>query len=327
MGPAIDVAIGLMLVYLLLALVVSKTQEYVASALGWRAKQLYTAIEQLLGGAGATEPQRAGNPTPSAAVPFIAALYANPRISSLQKHSGLVRGKGPSYITSKTFALSLLTILKGDETITTATNIGPALVKAEELIAAVPESHPFRPTLLALIANAKLKATTADQFVGEFVAEVEAWFNESMARATGWYKRRAQAFAFVLAALVSVLFNVDSITLASKLWTDSELRAGLVVQAESQVTGMEEPAQPNEASGDKKRDPQGRLAAIGIPLGWNLADENTQDVHWSIVILGWLITSIAVSLGSEFWFNALGRALRMRGTGPKVSSETGEIEA
>ena len=48
MSTALDVAIGLVLLYLLLALLVTTVQELLASIFSWRAKNLYAAIEDML---------------------------------------------------------------------------------------------------------------------------------------------------------------------------------------------------------------------------------------------------------------------------------------
>ena len=47
---------------------------------------------------------------------------------------------------------------------------------------------------------------------------------------------------------------------------------------------------------------------------------------WVLAFAGWLITALAVSLGAGFWFDVLGKALQLRGTGAKVSTTTGTVE-
>ncbi|HKY41193.1 MAG TPA: hypothetical protein VJN18_34905 [Polyangiaceae bacterium] len=42
--------------------------------------------------------------------------------------------------------------------------------------------------------------------------------------------------------------------------------------------------------------------------------------------MGWILTALAVSLGSNFWFDVLGKALQLRGSGPKVDVSSGEVE-
>lgn len=47
--------------------------------------------------------------------------------------------------------------------------------------------------------------------------------------------------------------------------------------------------------------------------------------YWLLVV-GWILTALAVSLGSNFWFDVLGKALQLRGSGPKVDVSSGEVE-
>jgi hypothetical protein len=94
------------------------------------------------------------------------------------------------------------------------------------------------------------------------------------------------------------------------------------------------------------------LQNAAFPIGWfwidkqlcaQLADqpvpasakttEPASDACWQpsggqrvLLVLGWLVTILAVSLGANFWFDVLAKALQLRGSGPKISAATGEIE-
>jgi hypothetical protein len=69
----------------------------------------------------------------------------------------------------------------------------------------------------------------------EFKGRVEAWYDEGMRRTSGWYARKAQTWVLVLATLLTLGMNVDSIAIVKKLSSDSTLRRALVAQAESFV--------------------------------------------------------------------------------------------
>src|SRR3954466_10443930 len=114
MTTALDVAIGLVFMYLLLALMVSTLQELIAGLFSLRAKQLYTAIEGMLHDPSATVESAEGSA-------LVQKLYTNPLVANLSQREfkmastkALSMGDGlPSYIPSKTFALALLGVLKG----------------------------------------------------------------------------------------------------------------------------------------------------------------------------------------------------------------------
>src|SRR5262249_38702220 len=84
----LDVAIGVVFVYLLLGLVVTAGTELIASGLNWRAANLRVGLRRLL------------NPA------LAEALYGHPLIRKLSK-----RERGPSYISSEMFALALMDVI------------------------------------------------------------------------------------------------------------------------------------------------------------------------------------------------------------------------
>lgn len=59
----------------------------------------------------------------------------------------------------------------------------------------------------------------------------ETWFNESMDRLSGWYKRKATLLAFLIGLVLATILNVDSIDLAQHLWREPAVRDALVANA------------------------------------------------------------------------------------------------
>ena len=47
---------------------------------------------------------------------------------------------------------------------------------------------------------------------------IEAWFNETMERMSGWYKRKAQYTTFGIVLVIALLFNIYSIQVTTCLW-------------------------------------------------------------------------------------------------------------
>jgi hypothetical protein len=292
MSTALDVAIGLVFLYLLLALLVTTLQELLASFFSWRAKNLYVAIEDML-----------ANGTSS---PLVQKLYEHPFIENLVQKGA---GRLPSYIPSKTFAIALLDVLQEKTKVSTAIGADKALAGAKQLVSDLPEgAHgSLKKTLNLLIADAERYEQNLDKQAIKFSEGIEAWFNDRMARAGGWYKRRAQYWSLGLAVAVSALCNASSIKVAWALWDDSSLRAAVVSSAQ---------AYHERAAGT--------LMTSHLPIGWS----GGWDAGWDgpLTLLGWIITAVAVSLGSSFWFDALGKLLQLRGSGAKVSPVNGKVE-
>jgi hypothetical protein len=81
----------------------------------------------------------------------------------------------------------------------------------------------------------------ADQDPDRFRANIETWFNDSMERVSGWYKRRTQVFLLLWAAVVTIATNSDTLLIANALWRDPALRQALVQQAEAYVATQPRP--------------------------------------------------------------------------------------
>jgi len=87
-----------------------------------------------------------------------------------------------------------------------------------------------------------------------------------MDRLSGWYKRRAQAMAFIIGLSIAVLMNVDSIQLATQLWRDPSVREALTAQAEALVNQNPD-GFPNPDAG-QLLSLQIQISQLNIPVGW-----------------------------------------------------------
>ena len=74
--------------------------------------------------------------------------------------------------------------------------------------------------------------------VDEFRNRLEAWFDDTMARVSGWYKRQTQLILAGLAVLVTITLNANTLTIGDQLWRNPTVRAAVVAAATSPaVTG------------------------------------------------------------------------------------------
>ena len=65
----------------------------------------------------------------------------------------------------------------------------------------------------------------------DFIQRIENWFDDSMNRVSGWYKRQTQVILFGLGLALAIAFNVDIIGITGKLSTDKDARDKLVEMA------------------------------------------------------------------------------------------------
>jgi hypothetical protein len=275
----LDVAIGIIFIYLLVSLVISAINELVAAMLKSRATNLSQGIQALL-----QDPSQAG---------WVARLYQHPLIQSLSPPNSK-----PSYIPSRTFALALLDLVAPA---TTDGNRTLADLKAG--MVNLPE--PLQKTLTNLLDEAQ-------HDVERLKTQIEIWFNNGMDRASGWYKRKTQWFQFFLGLTIVIVLNIDSVHIGRALFAvNSPLRASLVESAKSFVA---EPGGTNKPM----KDVVDAISTASLPIGWS---EFPKPDQWPTVIMGWLITAFAVSMGAPFWFDLLNKVINVRASGKAPEEE------
>jgi hypothetical protein len=288
----LDVAIGMIFAYLLLSLICSVINELIERGLKNRAGDLEKGLRELL-----NDPDGSN---------LVKKVYDHGMISSLFKgnYDPQARDKSnlPSYIPSRNFALAILGILAPESSATGS-------------IASFRES-------VGKIENARVKNAmtamlqAAGEDVDKFRESIENWFNSTMDRVSGWYKRRSQRMVFILGFLAAGVMNVNSISIANDLWVHKAQRDALVSAAQGYLG--------NHAVNEAQKDEYAGLKAniedfksYGLPVGWN-GGWNHEAKWWIIFgissLFGWLLTACAVSLGAPFWFDMLNKVIVVRST-------------
>jgi hypothetical protein len=320
---------GVIFVYLALSLVCTAANELIASLTTWRASNLAHGIRNLLNYKTTDE--------------LLKGIYNHPLIQSLYRDSKRL----PSYIPSRTFALALMDIIvpAGSSDRDTLDGIREAVKKAatnkvidkqvsDALLVLIDESGN---TIKGAVSEIQ-KAETALSKVQE---NVETWFNDSMERVSGWYKRKTQALIFALALVFAVALNVDTIMITKRLSSDSALRAAVVAAAEKSALQPVVAPPANQASGAQTSaqvgveartadaiqavlNKQDALQSLGLPIGWgDRRNWPGGDDHkgwqlfwdWLAKVFGLLLTAGAASLGAPFWFDMLNKIVTIRSSG------------
>jgi hypothetical protein len=134
-------------------------------------------------------------------------------------------------------------------------------------IAALAVTHPRLKQILHALING------ADDYIGqgEYIVKqarenVEKWFDNSMDRLSGWYKRRAQLLAFTIGFVIDVFANVDSIFLANQLWRQPTLRDKLELQAALLVLHNQD--ETEQESLDQAVLSSAEIGVMSLPIGW-----------------------------------------------------------
>ena len=199
--PIIDIALGLVLFYVVLSLVASAVQEWIASLLALRSKNLHEGIRNLVGSESAR------------------LLYRHPLVKNLAKENKL-----PSYIAPETMSTVLLEVLAKE-------NAGQSCVactagQVREMVGKIPAEHPLKEVLEAFV-------DTNDDAAAGLQNRLADWLDEGMTRVSGWYKRRVKIIIIAIAAVVTIVTNASTIHVAEELWRNDALRVSIAVQAQS----------------------------------------------------------------------------------------------
>lgn len=326
----LDLVIGLLFIYLLLSLVCTAVNEAIAAWLHLRAGTLRSGIHNLLSGFG----NEASGPVSRDT------LYDHPLIKGLEEKRLLPFAKRwPSYIPSRTFVLALLDLIKGAERTpapgplpgsgpgAAAANPAPFPLPGAGAAAAARRCRDIHATVSAANLPPQLKQALIpliDDAQGDLrrlQENLERWFNDAMERVSAAYKRKAQLITFVLALLVTLALNADTLRIARALSSNGPLREALVAQAR-QLT--ENPAALGPGTDARTlRKALDTLTTLNVPLGWQLPAE-VHSVGERLTYYGkdaasrWaglLITAFALMLGAPFWFDTLNKIVNVRAAG------------
>ncbi|HWS23121.1 MAG TPA: hypothetical protein VN226_01655 [Anaerolineales bacterium] len=121
-------------------------------------------------------------------------------------------------------------------------------------------------SLNALSLDTGSDLSSLDRSLNQFRENIEAWFNNTMDRLNGWYKRRAQFLAFGIGLTMAIFFNIDSFELANQLWRDPTVRQVIAIQATELVESNQNGASdidPNEVLTLAMQ-----IDQLNIPVGW-----------------------------------------------------------
>lgn len=223
---ALDVVLGLIFIFLLYSLLASVIQEVISTFLGLRARTLSRALGRMFeeetknpknkfSAAGIELLRRLGRYSGSKKDGLLKEFYGHPGIKSLT--SGLYYSK-PSYISSKEFSRVLIDILK-KKSITESTVLDKIKRTSKNESRSIPEN---------LDNNLRTLYGASHGDLETFKIHLEEWFDHTMERVSGWYKRSVQSTLLVIGLFIAITFNVDTLEIAEILSKDESARMAMV---------------------------------------------------------------------------------------------------
>lgn len=349
-SPLLGAAVGLVLLFATTSLLCSGITETLSNLFQMRAKYLLTGLRAILDGpethpgegkatdkqlheavkkpectAGAVAEMRktaagpaAADPAADAAEPITdaavvtKALFDSPLLASMQSRRVWPFGTGsvrnPQYVSAQMFARALIDLLVPSEP---DGNV-PAVVDIKALAAAVDTlpSPTLRRQLTAFLA-------AAGGQVDAFEQSLEHWYDEEMAKISGWYKRWARVALGITGLIVAALLNLDTLQVAHSLYVDTPIQQAVIATADTGTLCQN--------AADRAACVTGELAdfkAAALPIGWpDPAFGSALGIL--LKIIGWGVTAFAVSFGAPFWFEALSKLGSLRNTGTRPEDRAG----
>jgi hypothetical protein len=235
------------------------------------------------------------------------------------------------------------------------------LTRLTEGVAAISVISPeLNQTLSALFFNMEEFAADKEKQISAARGNLEGWFNSSMDRVSGVFKRYSQLVALLLGVVLAVFLNVDSISLAQYLWREPSVRQILVTQAS---TYKPPEGQTDISPQETVQQFTQQFGGLNLPLGWDieiygskiqafgglatynsecqlfprnnqyfgipvfssnicLTQPHTADsTNILLKLFGILITAGATAQGAPFWFDILKKFVNLRGTGPNPNEK------
>ncbi|MFY0254607.1 hypothetical protein ACDQ55_11700 [Chitinophaga sp. 30R24] len=414
---AIDVALGLIFIYLLYSLLASVVQELLARAFNSRARLLAKGLRRMLADDHRIYTYGFRRFTffnriyewgrslvyffnPFREAPFLKRFYHAPAIRRLGENSASSR---PAYISPRVFSQTMVHLLRSSgrqyldpspipspitamatekpilETVATQTFISGSSI-TDRLMPDLPASETdngCKEALYiktALVHNSLQLAPDAGEHllqlledahdnIDSFRKNLEDWFNETMTRTSGWYRKQTQTWLLLIGIAIAAIFNVDSIAIARILMKDKNVRTQLVQLAASRAPSFTAITDTlilknilHKDSAFYRADTSIRIfvndtslisvyamlrndagdAANVLGISRGCATDSCQQPHniyWGfthplqqngwLVLGGWCITALAISLGAPFWFDLLGKVVKFRSAPPPSEETTG----
>ena len=252
-NTVLDVIISLVFIYLLYSLLATSVQEIISTILHRRANTLYDGIKSML-----SDTRKDMGFIPNFIIyticePFInianrllriftgekepvlyAKFYDHPIIKNYGQNFLF---KKPSYLTPENFSSILIETLK---------NLDPDNKTKPATFLLLKSTIEAKQVLIdsdtRSIINYHLNEAAGDLDV--FKYRIDKWYNDTMDRVSGWYKRNTQFYLLALGLIMAISLNVDSIEITNFLSDNKPARDQLAKMGEAAANNQ------NYAGGD-----------------------------------------------------------------------------
>jgi len=313
----LDIAISLIVVFVLLSVFCSGLLEWYAQRVGARARFLCKGMLHMLGDD---------------------ALYRqvvnHPLIESLGR--GRSGGPGPAYIPSALFADALIDSIaeRANKIATGESKLDTSALNLDGLRGYLVTLDGAKFSIASSLAPIVRRSDNLDRVR----AEIAKWYEAQTDRVSGWYKAYVRKHLFLIGLIVAVLFNIDIIAISKQVEREPGLRTVLLgyvsnpdflklaAQADESLSPQKDNTAQAVTAAEQAKKLLTQAQSKGLPFGWTGDLFEKWMSPWPnllkicLQLAGWLLTALGVSLGAPFWFDLLNKLASLRGGGPKPAS-------
>lgn len=281
-SQVLETALGLALIYYLLGLVVSWISKIVMDVFETRGRALESYLKRIVGGKS------------------LGQLVSMPQIRSLAPV------RFPGWLGVFTPGLKLVEKKVEKVPVSNLVDAFFDLTKidvnatGEELLAAInklPISE-GKTEMLRLVNSGVTHAS-------DLRAKMGLWFDGLLDQASAQFKALARRYVILFSLALTLILGVDSIDLFKQLWASPDMRAIAAVKAQAYIAQNGYAADTGPLLAD--------LDQFNVKIGWDSLTKNMPDPlylqdfvkFWFWKAIGLLMTTVAVSQGSSFWYDIL----------------------
>ncbi|HEY4111134.1 hypothetical protein [Puia sp.] len=226
MNIYLDIAISLLLIFVVFSVVVYVIQEVIAINFEYRGKMLWSSLAQALDGLPVLNRRGMHKGLPEDNAALTGSLFDHAQIRGLMKGNVTL----PSYIHSADFAKAVIDVLAAKAPAPGVNKLADFISGLNVQIGVFQAAHPGKSLPPVLDIFRGLAAGAPD--LAKLESDIEGWYNRYMARVSGWYQSHVVATVRIIAVGVTLFFNINVFQLGTSIAGDSTMRTNLVGIAE-----------------------------------------------------------------------------------------------
>jgi hypothetical protein len=314
--PILDLVVGLIFIYFILAIVNNSFVELLSTFLRFRSKVLMSWLRTILTGK-------------AQATNAFEAFVNHPAISALSEDN-----RSTNYISSRDFATVLIDLICNDNEDTPPVSLDN-IKKAFENTTVIPKE--LKNTFLYFLSKTEAEKVIDHKIVEleHFQKQIENWYDGMMDRLTGKFKRNTIWITATFATVLTCALNIDTLSLANYLYSSPTARAQISATAYGEVNNAKTQQLVNQIKNEKlfindsvppsldslQHEVNRQIAIVNatmgtlntnIPIGWTKSECAVLHSNPVKKTGGLLISILAICLGAPFWFDLLSRLVNLR---------------